>query len=790
MAPREDSSRERARAAGGQRHDLVHLPGGNWGLWRRTCIRAAGFPAATVLRLSAPASRELALRVLTCRTPETVAAFREAFGAERRQAAAALRDIARDDRFREAVIWQNHAAYRHAVGPLAGAAAERLDSAIRKKELAVASYVQRYSVKNDTIGFFGPVGWGRFSDGPLAASVQCGESVVASRDVYFEGWCIDEIARQLDRRAELCAWRVPRVPAPVRLEGAQVVVGSRTTVRLSPDEARVFSACDGIRSADRIAREIRASNPSAFQSNEEIFQLIESWQHAGYLMWSFEGPRELQPERTLRRRLEAITDERLRNGTLSELGEFEALKAAAHSAASPDALERALEALESHFSRTTGVAATRSHGRMYAARTLVHPDCRRDAALELGTDAVRRLGPPLTLILSSVRWAVHELARRYASEFQEVFDSLAKPGERSVTLPSFFARTSLAGGSSGAMSSVAEDVRAELQRRWTEVLTVSPSASRAAFRSEQLRSAVRSTFGTSGPPPSSWAASISPDILIDASNVEAIRRGEYRIVLGEIHPYNTLPQFVFLTQCPDAAEIMSSVARDWPVPRIHWLTPKDVAPQRVLYATKPDDYVYISSREPSPVPASRTLRVSDLAICDSNEGLVVQGLDGLRVPCGEFFGYVMMRKATSLFSLLSSAPHRPRVTIDDLVVCREAWQIPVSSVEFAARGDDWDRFLGCQEWAHEHGIPQYVFTKMPNERKPVYLDLSSPLFVDLFARSIRTLGRSDPAAVITVTEMLPEFSGVWFPDAVGHLYTSELRIVAVDPFVCDATNSD
>jgi hypothetical protein len=49
----------------------------------------------------------------------------------------------------------------------------------RRREAIVASYWQRYSAKNDTIGFFGPLTWGRIElrrrgldalEGPVLAS--------------------------------------------------------------------------------------------------------------------------------------------------------------------------------------------------------------------------------------------------------------------------------------------------------------------------------------------------------------------------------------------------------------------------------------------------------------------------------------------------------------------------------------------------------------------------------------------------------------------------------------------
>lgn len=770
----------RARARG----DLIRLPGGKWSIWPYACLRTAGFPATEVLKLSSPVCARLAVRLLQARTPAAVAALAATFAAEKLRTRGVLRDLAADPQFREAVVWQNRRASKHAVGPLARAPVDLVDSAMRKKELLVASYVQRYCVKNETIGFFGPVGWARFSDAPLAVDFHCGGTLVAARRVYFESWCIDAVARALDARRDLRPWRVPRIASYVRLDGTRLMVASRAVLEVSPNRARLLAACDGDRHAQAIARELRSACGSTFPIDDAVYDLLEQWQDAGYVTWTFEGPRELHPERTLRDRLDRIDDPALRARALLELDAVEAAaQAVGDAAGDADALDRAIEGLESTFSRVTGIAPTRADGQMYAARTLVYEDCRRDVSVELGADIMRRLGPPLSLVLHSARWAVRELARRHAAEFRRAYDALAGDGARPVSLGSFFAKTSLVGDSRGTLSPVGAGVRLALQQRWASVLAVPPASRRIHFRSRDLRAVVWAAFETSDDPPSAWARYVSPDIMIDAASVDGVQRGEYQLVLGEIHVVNTLVQSAFMTQCLNTGDIARTLDLDCPEPRVVWLTPKEGSPQRVQYLFKPNDFVYVATRDPSPVPVARTLRIADLVVADQEGTLVVQTRDGkVGFPCLEFFGYLMMRKEVNLFSLLPSSPHRPRVTIDDVVVCREQWQVPASEVTFATRGDDLDRFVECQRWAHERGIPQFVFAKMPTERKPTYVDLCSPVYVDLLARSVRVLQRTDPSAPVTMTEMLPPPGGAWLVDSAGRRYTSELRMVAVDPF--------
>jgi Lantibiotic dehydratase, N terminus len=144
---------------------LVPLAG-EWALWRDIAVRTAGFPVSG-LNVFGPGDEQ-----------------------------AGLRAVARDPLFRTAVMWQNRAAARNAVGKIAaGSAAPGSDQ--RRREEVVASYWQRYCAKNDMIGFFGPLAWGRLvGDGP-AIQARCGR-LVAERTVHFEAWAMQALAEALD----------------------------------------------------------------------------------------------------------------------------------------------------------------------------------------------------------------------------------------------------------------------------------------------------------------------------------------------------------------------------------------------------------------------------------------------------------------------------------------------------------------------------------------------------------------------------------------------------------------
>ena len=74
----------------------------------------------------------------------------------------------------------------------------------------VASYWQRYCAKNDTIGFFGPLAWGRFAEEGPAVSVRAG-GLVRECVVHLEVWAVEALARAVGLETVL-----PMDPFPER----------------------------------------------------------------------------------------------------------------------------------------------------------------------------------------------------------------------------------------------------------------------------------------------------------------------------------------------------------------------------------------------------------------------------------------------------------------------------------------------------------------------------------------------------------------------------------------------
>ncbi len=105
----------------------------------------------------------------------------------------ALYEAAIRPALREAVAWQNRHALTTGIDPLVrrGPEPPKRNGQHRQHEALVASYLQRYCAKNDTIGFFGPVGWSQFDDGHgIRITPAPSGSPLAARVTYLEGWAV------------------------------------------------------------------------------------------------------------------------------------------------------------------------------------------------------------------------------------------------------------------------------------------------------------------------------------------------------------------------------------------------------------------------------------------------------------------------------------------------------------------------------------------------------------------------------------------------------------------------
>lgn len=761
---------------------LVRLPGTRWHAWRWAIVRSAGFPADGPARLGAPACAEAADAYLGGQASEE--SFAAAFGTAVAESAAEIRGIAGDQLFRTALFWQNASAARTVSAIHRDGISPRRNSQDRQREEIVGKYWQRYCLKNESIGFFGPFCWVRLEPGGAAISSAHGPSLERSRAVFIERWALTEIASWLAADPRIRPWLPVTRQPHLSVHGRELLAPGRPPRILSAADAALLARCDGRRPASVVASELAGGDGLPFKTADDVHALVEQYVAEGVLRRGPDLPMDLNAEHALLGWIEAIGHPQARAEAVASVTRLLELRDAAAAAGSPDEVASSIAALESEFTAVTGRPAQRRPGEAYAGRTVCHLEAARDLDLTFGGALLGRLAPLESLLLSA-RWLSATLAASCLDALTAIYRDLAEDsGTPEVRFADLWYLTV---GSVLGADSVLEKTVEDFVSRWTAVLgldTLDPGSRRLTLPAGEVLGAARQAFPADRP---GWAdARIhSPDILIDAPSVEAIRRGDFRLVLGELHVgIATLDSHFFATGHPAPGEVSASMRADIPGGRVHLLYPDDWPRNSARlgsWLVGPDD-VQLGYCPAGGADPGLLLPVTALTVVPGSAGLAVRADDGRSWPLIEMFSQLVAVTAYDAWKLVARAAHTPRVTLDHLVIIRETWRTTAGATGLAAATREQDCFLAARRLRAALDLPDQVFVHVEGEVKPCYADLTSPVYARILCKMLRSATRNvGPGAAVTITEMLPGPGRAWLTDAAGRHYSSELRLHLVDP---------
>jgi len=750
----------------------------DWRWWRQVLVRGPGFPANGVLRL---ASEELARKADSLanadRESEAWQAFREEFCETAVDLVTELQSIASQDDFLRAVTWQNHRLMDQAIRPFLrwDPATGKRNFRHRQREELIASYWQRYCVKNDTIGFFGPSGWGKLGD-CVQTRFAPGPQLLRSSEVFFEAWAIDRLAEAIEDIPRMREWLMPRRLSFIKLDGNALVQPAGRRVMLSPEYVAVLRSCNGTTRTHDIAIRANLDLPVVL----EILQVLQR-QH--WISWKLELPVSPWPERDLRRFLDGVGDEKARDQALEWLDSLETARDQVRDSTSAGPLADALTSMDELFERITGAASTRHEGRTGGGRTLVYHDSSRDIDIVLGDDLIAATRP-LKLLSRAARWYCWRLGEEARDTLRDVHRRAVARHGRPVDLPTIWFESLRALYRS--IDASMRQIDQEFTKKWAAIIPVPAGTREVCYDYDDLLPLVDEAFAAPGP---GWAEAryFCPDVMVSATDLNALHHGDVTLVLGEVHmAINTMRANCFVTQHPDEADLVSAVDDDFPGPRLLMVLPRESPPELTVRFHS----ALIRDRDLLVEFAHHTVAAHRPGLVLSRDVEVVEteGTVMVRLPGGEVFdfldvfGEMLTSMVASRFRLFAGRPYTPRVKIDHLVVSRESWRFNPADLDFAAEKDEVARFVRTREWAAALGIPRYVFAKSNAEEKPVYVDFTSPVYVNILAKMIRRTNAAErlPDKAITVVEMLPAHDDLWLADHEGNRYTSELRFTWAD----------
>lgn len=760
---------------------LIRLGPSQWHIWRLSAVRSTGFDVGLVDRMA-----DGALMEAVSADKNTAAEYQRVYAQAFAREAARLVALIKNEAYREAVIWQSPHLLDNCMDKIVALEpGEVPDAKQRRRMLIAASYLQRYAVKNDSIGFFGPIGWAIWTENPQALTVSPGARLLRRRNVYFESWAIEALGEKFARDQDLLLELRPHLAPQYVMDEDELVTPLGKKVHLTDVERRLVGQANG---CCHVREMVDRVGGTAGITPADVLAAVKSLLRERILLSGLEVPVSAEPEVLLRERLQELPSSEARSRSLHLLEELVSLRSEVNAGAGDSRrLQTAIGRLGERFASLTGIPASRRAGENQAGRTILYEDTVRNVKIEIGRPLAEVLGPPLELLLESARWFAATAADKYRQRLIEIFEKL-RARTRCETIPLALLYGMATPDLVFSFREPPEIVAAvvdEFQRRWSRILDIPVTAREHRVESSAIRDAVYEEFSSEGP---QWSAAVhhSLDIMLAAENPDAVNRGEFLSVLGELHvATNTMEARPFVEQADDPASLLEADERDHGVRRIMVVPSKEstqVNSRTFPSALLSPQYTYWTLHADMAMHPGMAIPAAALRVCRKGDDLIVENtLDKRQFDVIEVLGELLSGAVMNSFLLVGLGGHQPRVVIDQMVVARESWTIDSGHIEWVNCEQTSERYRQAWTWRQEKSIPRQCFYRVPVEDKPIFVDFGSALLVEILARSIRRTMRSAGSQSIVFTEFFPDFDQVWLRDSAGRRYTSEMRVVAVDP---------
>jgi hypothetical protein len=683
---------------------------------------------------------------------------RAVFESEMPERRRALRDLAADDRFREAV-WLS-APQMEEVGIrryLVAWSPERRPSEVRSVERQIAGYAQRLTVKNETTSFFGPVNYALLEDaGGVTSSAGAGKT--RRRRALVAHWAVDALAAALGEDDRVSPWLRPRLTAAAAVEESGVLVVGGRRVRVTPVVAEALRAADGRRTLAEFARGAgalvveealrRLERGGAVVLRPEI-PITAEHPLGALLSWVDRLPDECEGKLAWRIFLEDVA---------AIEGEF---------ADAPLQRKRSLLArLEEMIGARTGAPARRKGGQIYADRLALYEEgvgALTPFALgrSFADELVRQLTPILDLCAAHGSWLQRATEEAVVGSVPELLQGV----------PWLAVVDRLADAQDVSTRSPVEEglLRLVEQRAKDREVVVSP---------EEARELAGEVVTTSAP------LIASPDVMLAARDAGSLRRGEFALVLGECH--DTLMLWgSALALHPAREDAVRAVGELLEAAR----NGVEVASVLPAWRTKiapleyPGPTIEVKAR--SSKGERERIRILDVTARADERGLYLSapGWPRLKLYNGE--STTLSHRAFALPRVIppsvSTGVHTPRLRVGNAVFQRERWEVRCGDLlPGRYRGTSFELMRDYSRSSRRLGLPRRVFARLPREVKPVLVDRMNYFLLELLVHL------AQPDETLVLTEMLPGPDELWLRDG-GESFTSELRLAFAHDGGADAS---
>lgn len=654
--------------------------------------------------------------------------------------------------------------------PVVGALPPRNKSE-RAHERTMLLYLQRICAKNDSLSAFGPGAWGKI-DKQISGITLTPASGIAQRESFLERWTAHGAAAALNADPDIRAELSPRLHPNGRLDGDQFVfTETGETVPLDVHMIELLARCDGETPAYSLGLEIK---------------LLEQLAQQNIVRWEVEVP-ALEPYAfdVLISDILQWRDGPTRKRWLDLLQPIAILPArfarASETVSRVQIMGEACERLEQ-----LGTARKTSDRFLYSATNPICEECFRECRFSINESLIDEIAIEAAPWIDFWRDNYAFVAGRVAAGLRQVLDKMSIKKKSAVPLPAFLracetANLPLTGpGLVGLAHGAFQEVKTAFRER------MKPHADKPEHEltSDDCHF-LRDTFQYERFDEYTYP---SADLQLSARSIQNVAYGNYQWILAELHPPPALLHHGFYWSCPDKVALSDALTKTlFGRPSFHFgfFAADFTATTTVhLFDAPPGFSNFVAPQRGN--SNWRTLRPAETEVyVDETSGDVCLRKRGSHEYLGSFARNWIIPLGFHPFQF-GMAPHMPRLRCGNVIVQRRSWTITLDEI---GKGDftgvSRDLVLAIERLRAQRDLPRFVYIR-PTEQalrrsgaegrdkdtKPVFVDLESYLFLEIFHRWLTKSGE------LEVTEMLPDPDHLLWKEADGRR-TFELRTLII-----------
>jgi hypothetical protein len=435
--------------------------------------------------------------------------------------------------------------------------------------------------------------------------------------------------------------------------------------------------------------------------------------------------------------------------------------------------------------QSIGAEPKQSDRFLYAATNPIGEECFRECHFEINERLIDEVAVQAEPWIDLWRDSYAFIASRVAAGLRSIME---KAGAKSgvMPLPAFMqaceaAKLSLTGPGLVALSVMAfQEVKAAFRQR----LQPHVDLSEYELTPEDCH-VVRDNFDY---PKFDDYTYPSADLQLAATSTEAIERGDCQWILAELHPPIALLHHCMYWSCPDKNALGRALASTtFGRPNFHFgfFAADFTAHTTVrLFDAMPQLSNFVAPQRANPKWKKISPSDAEVYIDETNGDICVRKIDN-REHLGSFARAWVIPLGFHPFQF-GIALHTPRLRCGKVIVQRRSWIVKADDlIPGKYTGVSHQLVLAVEKLRAEKNLPRFIYIR-PTEQalrrsgaegrdkdtKPVFVDLESYLFLEIFHRWLVKAGE------IEVTEMLPDPEQLCWKESDGRR-SFELRTLIV-----------